>query len=296
MSVDSRMTLFAKAFAPSHITGFFQIFTNGSTGAGINTNDGAVTEVEITKGRAHSITVEINGTLDTAPVSRQVLIAFEQKLADCQVKVRHHIFFPIGYGMGMSGAGAFSLSLAMNRALNCGFDYQQCMNIARQAEIAAGTGLGDVVAQQFCGLMYGQPPFPSFSVKQIALKPMWVVCAFFEPIETSAIIRDESWRSRINRAGEKCMRDIAQTPTLEQYLRSAREFTFETRLPSSDLMKVLESVPESSMAMLGQTAYIVTENVSDAVKKLMKFTDRIQVSALSSYGATEVLDLQREML
>ena len=287
---------YAKAFAPAHITGFFQIFNNGSTGAGINTSDGAVTEVEVIHDSSRNVFVEINGEPSSAPVSRRVLSFYENLLKDCSVRIRHHIYFPIGYGLGMSGAGAFSLSLALNSALKSGFSYKKCMDISRDAEISEGTGLGDVVAQQFSGLIYGLPPYPSFTVRQIFTKPLWVVCAFFEPIETSAIIRDEDWRKKINIAGEKCMYRISNNPSLSQYISSAREFTFETGLPSADLSRVLLEVPESSMAMLGQTAYVITENIGEAVKKLSAYSDRIQVSALGTFGATEVLDKRRDLV
>ncbi len=275
----------ARAFAPGHITGFFQIFSNGSTGAGLNPARGASAEVRLTRGKAPGVSIMINGELTDARVSRRVMQGYAQDLEDCFVEVRHQIDYPIGYGMGMSAAGAFSLSLALNEVLGATRSYKECMEIARQSDIHCGTGLGDVVAQQFPGLMMGLPPYPSMQARQIPNTRKYVVCGFFEPIETARIIRDESWKQAINASGERCMAELSADCTVENFMRLSREFTFQTNLASPDVRRVMEEVPECSMAMLGQTVFAVCDDAERVQAAFHRYTHRTNIAELSKDGA-----------
>lgn len=273
----------AEAFAPSHITGFFQIFPNGSTGAGLNTSIGARTRVEVLDGSES--TFIINGELSSAPVSKRVLQLFAEQLPTSALRITHEIGYPIGYGMGMSGAGAFSLSLALNAICGEPCSYEECMERAVRAEIDSGTGLGDVVAQQFEGVMVGLAPYPSRTVQIIPSEKRSVVCAFFEPLETKKIIRNEEWKQRINEVGAECMRLLLDDMTIPNFIELSRRFTFDTGLANDTVRRVLEAVPESSMAMLGQTAFAVTDDVEGICSRFSAFTDRIVVSSLAERGA-----------
>ena len=62
--------------------------------------------------------VLINGRESEAKTSRNVAESFLSKQKKkFYVKVLHSIELPIGYGLGLSGAGALSLSMALNEAL-----------------------------------------------------------------------------------------------------------------------------------------------------------------------------------
>ena len=272
------------AVSPSHITGFFQIFENGCTGAGVNTEHGARTRVRILDTSART-TVVLNGELSAAPVSNRVVQSFECHLRGRGVRVEHQISSPIGYGLGMSGSGAFSLALALNDALSSPLSYAECMELSVRAEIASGTGLGDVVAQQFEGVMFGLPPYPSRSVEVIPSTGLEVVCAFFAPLDTKSIIRDSGWKARINAVGSECMQELMKNKTLSKFTALCRHFTFETGLASDELRRVLTAIPEASMAMLGQTAFVLTADAPLARAKLSKFTNRIQTAKPAAQGA-----------
>ncbi len=280
----------ASACAPSHLTGFFQIFDNGSTGAGLNTADGAITEVEIGEEAWVEPSIAINGDDSEAPVSRRVIEKFRPQFSAAGVamgslKIRHRIRYPIGYGLGMSGAGAFSLALALNELLEHGLSYSECMELAVLAEIESGTGLGDVVAQQFTGVMIGMPPYPSRSVELLPHQNEKVVCAFFEPLDTGKIIRDADCKKRINQAGARAMAALLAERTLTHFMGLCRAFTFETGLASPQLQEVLQAVPESSMAMLGQTAFALTNDYRRIEAEFRRFTNRVVVSELASFPA-----------
>ena len=278
--------LTASAFSPSHITGFFRIFPNGSTGAGLNTDQGVKSRVRLITDGKGTLKIFINGAFnENAKVSVRVVNGYADYIRDSSLEIQHSILSPIGYGLGMSGAGALSLSIALNNVLGQPLDVLKCMEIARISEIQSGTGLGDVVAQQFSGVMMGMPPYPSESVKEIPHSGEKVICGFFAPIETGKIIRDESWKEKINSIGAECMEELSRNFTLEEFVRLSRYFTFETGLASEELNKVLTAMPNSSMAMLGQTVFILSKDVESVVKQLSEFTNRISISDISSSGA-----------
>ena len=132
------------AQSPGHITGFFMIFPNGSTGAGLSIEGGMKTTVR----SAAKDSFHMNGKRQNLPVSKEVLRIFREETGALgKVTVRHSTKFPIGYGLGISGAGALSLALALNELFKTKIGKAQLTEIAKRAEIKCGTGLGDVIAE-----------------------------------------------------------------------------------------------------------------------------------------------------
>jgi pantoate kinase len=275
-----------RAFAPAHITGFFVIYPNGSTGAGVNLQVGAETEIALYQGSGET-TIEINGKDRNAPVSRKVLEVFQPHLEGRHITSSTTTSFPVGFGFGMSGAGSFSFSLALNDALQAGKSYTECMQIAAAAEIECGTGLGTVMTQQYSGFLIGDAPYPSRSARRIACEEDTVVCCFLEAIETGTIIRDAGWKEKINAIGNECMEEINREPTVSKFTQLARYFTFETGLASEPVRRIMHEVDKASMAMLGQTLYAVVHRseAADIERAFRKHTDRTQVVALGDRAA-----------
>lgn len=185
----------------------------------------------------------------------------------------------------MSGAGAFSLALALNKSSNSQLSFDQCMYIAMRAEIKAGTGLGDVIAQKYHGLMIGLPPYPSRSVEIIETNKKFVGCGFFAPISTGKIIRDSSWKEKINAIGAECMEELEKDKSYKKFIELCRYFAISTGLASMDVKRVMDSLPESSMAMLGQSVFILTETQQEAITLLKPHCERVEVSEISCKGA-----------
>lgn len=276
----------SRAFAPSHITGFFQIFPNGSTGAGLNTDKGAFTTVSLgARDASPSVDIFINNSPSEAPVSRAVLRYFDGVLPEQSLTIHHEIQYPIGYGTGMSGAGAFSLSLALNDLLGSPFTYDECMEFAVQSEISSGTGLGDVIAQRYHGIMIGLPPYPSRTVKTIPSDKEFVVCGFFAPLDTKTIIRDPSWKETISRIGGECMAELEKDLSVTKLIELCRYFTEKTGLANDQVREVMAAIPESSMAMLGQSIFVITDNPAEAETKLLRYTERVTTARVTKTGA-----------
>jgi len=276
----------SKAFAPARITGFFMIFEGGSTGSGVNLADGATTEVTIGDDKGE-FDITVNGADTQAKVSRRVFEAFASDIDGRSVRAKTETTFPVGYGLGMSGAGAFSLSLALNSALGGKRSYQQCAQIATEAEIFCGTGLGTVMNQQFCGFLIGNEPYPSRSARQIICPEDKVVCCFLNPIETGSIIRDPGWKDRINSIGKECMSEINRDPNIPNFTLLARHFALSTGLANDTLRAIMDDVKVACMAMLGQTLFAVVrgEDANTVAEQFRRYSPRVQISGLGDRPA-----------
>ena len=194
----------------------------------------------------------------------------------------------MGFGVGMSGAGSFSLSLALNKLLETNFSYKECMEIAAKAEIHCGTGLGTVMTQQYFGFMIGEEPYPSKTAEIIPCEEDTVVCAFMQPIETGKIIRDAEWKKKINQIGLQCMKEIVKDKTIKKFIELSRHFTLETGLASSQLVEIMQIVPQASMAMLGQTLFaVVKSNEANEIKNIFdKFANTVKIVKLGTKAAS----------
>lgn len=272
----------ATSQSPGSITGFFAIFKNGSTGASLNIAEGMKTKVTTAKKDSFMI----NGKKTNLPVSKKVLELFRKKTkCNKKVKIEHKTKFPIGFGLGISGAGALSLALALNKALKTKLKKSEAVKIASQAEIECGTGLGDVTAEQFHGLLIGKKPYPSKKAWIITPKEKYVVLGFFKPIKTKKIIRSKKWKKKINKIGLKCMEEIEKEKTAANFTKLARKFTLETGLATPKIKKVILEIDKASMSMLGETIFIITNKPKNEIKKLKKYCKKIIVAKVAKKGA-----------
>lgn len=276
----------ATAYAPAHITGFFKIYPNGSTGAGVNLEEGVTTTVFAKPAKKQEIKILINGKKMRADTSKTVIKKFlALKKQKFEIRVFHKTRLPIGYGLGASGAGALSLALALNKALATRFGFKAAQKIAANAEIENWTGLGDVYAQEFHGLIRGLAPFPSKKAANIPTKATHCVCAFFAPIKTSKIIRSKNWKQKVNKTGTYCMNEISKNPIAENFTRLSRVFSIESMLATKKVRQAMEAIPSASQAMLGSTAFVLTNNPNKISKQLKKFSKRILASRIAKHGA-----------
>ena len=269
-------------YSQGHVTGFFKIYPNGSTGAGFNIVKAMKTEVNLTKASKNSYKIFINGKKENAITSKIVL---EKCLRETKEKysitVNHSTKFPIGYGLGLSGAGALSLAETLNGAAKLGLSKKEVVKIAAQADIEAGTGLGDVIAEQFNGVMIGKAPYPSRKVVKIKNNYKFAVFGFFGALSTKKIIRNSKWKKKINEIGSYCMRKLNKKKNIENFLHLSRVFSIETNLASKKVRKVMNLFPESSMAMLGNTVFVLTNNPKKVEKELKKFTTKTRIGRIS---------------
>jgi pantoate kinase len=256
-----------RAYAPAHITGFFEIVLDddslhmGSRGCGVVLEHGVTTEVTL----SDTTQVEINGSVDEAPTTRHVV----DKLAVAPVTVESSFDIPVGCGFGASGAGALSTAHGLNELFSLGLSDNGIAQVAHVAEVECGTGLGDVAAQSYGGLVIrleaGAPGVGL--VDRIPVDDVMVEYVALGPISTKSVLHDPERRKHINRAGRKALKNLLQTPSLYSFIRASREFSVEVDLMTDKVLDMVEAVEVeggfASMAMLGEAVFAV--NGGDAL-------------------------------
>lgn len=259
------------AFVPGHITGFFEIFDSedpgkaGSKGAGVVLDKGVYTTVKLREG--DGVSVKLNGEICDCPVTKaaveDVLGPSHEKFS---VEVFHESELPMKYGFGISGAGAFGSTLAINRALGLDLTLNQCGAIAHRAEVINRTGLGDVIAQSVGGLVIRTEPGAPGTGKtdQIFSDKRIVTFIVGEEMDTKSILLDRTKKARINTFGRECLIKLLKKPTPENFLELSRNFAINTKLIDKKVHTAVSALEKegisSSMSMLGNTVFTLTSD------------------------------------
>ncbi|NYT00995.1 MAG: hypothetical protein GKB99_04660 [Methanocellales archaeon] len=253
-----------RAYAPSHITGFFEICENsnqkymGSRGCGFTLQAGVTTEVTVDEGRG--ISVIINEANVEAPTTRSVV----RKLASERlVEVLSKTDVPIGCGFGASGAGALSTALALSYAMSLNLSYNGAAEVAHVAEIENKTGLGDVIAQTQGGVIIRREPgAPGIGkVDKIPVKDLEINHVVLGDISTKDVLGDKRSKIRINRAGKAAIKELLKRPTIQNFMLLSKRFAIESGLMSDFGIEIVEAVEScggmASMAMLGEVIFSI---------------------------------------
>jgi len=283
----------ARAFAPGHLTGLFQIcvepenpILKGARGSGVSLAQGTYTTVNAEPSEAPSHRVFINGEeMRDAVISENVLSKYLPRLAEpYRVVVEHVIETPLTAGFGSSGGGALSLSLALNKALGTGFTRVEAAQIAHVAEIECGTGLGSVFAADSGGfgvLYIPGAPGVGEAMHYEGSDGLSVIYLHYGPIPTREALGDPGLRRRINELGGSYVDELHRELTPERFMSYSRQFTEHVGLVTPRLRKVFDATdPEGytfTMAMFGEVAFtlqrreyvepilgLLRERVSDA--------------------------------
>ncbi len=252
--------MIGKAFAPSHITGFFYAHDDpdpmkmGSCGCGFTLEAG----VHTAAWPSNSTEVYVDGVPSEASTTRTVI----ELLTGKPVHVESDMDMPVGGGFGASGAGAFSTAMAVNTALDLGKTYNELAYAAHVAEVKNRTGLGDVAGMTLGGLVIRLAPGAPFTLDRIPVEARDIYCVHFGPISTKSVLSDPKEKALINGAGKKCLKELLKEPTFESFMRLSRRFSVDTGLISSRALDAVEAVEAfdgmASMAMLGDTVFATT--------------------------------------
>ncbi|MDF1534573.1 MAG: pantoate kinase [Methanosarcinaceae archaeon] len=282
----------ARAFAPAHITGFFEIHPHddsrrmGSTGCGIVLDRGVETTI-VVNDSINQTTVKLNGSI----VQEGAIHTVVEMLTDVPLMVESTADVPIGCGFGASGAGALGAAHALNRALSLDLTAEQLTETAHVAEVKNGSGLGDVIAQSHGGIVIrthpGAPPFGE--IERIPVNDYKVLCIVLGEISTKSVLEDTRVVCQINSAGRDALKALLKAPTIENFMIRSREFAIETGLVSERALDIIETVESAggmaSQAMLGDTVFaIVTMESENEVREAMKNIGGVLEYHVSSFG------------
>jgi len=230
----------------------------GSRGAGLALSEG----VTVTVRPASETSVSLNGEATSVAAVESVLAALE---ASADVRARTEL--PVGSGFGVSGAMALGTALAANDAFARGLSTYELATVAHGAEVQAGTGLGDVVAQLHGGvpirLESGGPQRNRMDAVPARSRVEYVT---FGELSTAEVIGGET--EAISRAGERALATLVREPTLPTLFEASRTFAREADLLTDEvraaITDVTEAGGEATMGMLGATVVALDTGLSDA--------------------------------
>jgi pantoate kinase len=254
----------ASAFVPAHVTAFFSVHRHedptraGSRGAGITLSDGVTTRVEPTDETRILLDGEV---VDIPPVAR-VLDA-----VDVTARVDIEADLPMGSGFGVSGAAALGTALAANRTAERGYTENELIRTAHVAEVEAGTGLGDVVAQARGGAPIRlEPGAPGYGELDGVPETARIEYVSFGDLPTAEVISGET--ASLSAAGESALDALREEPTLPRLFALGHEFAREADLLVPEVAAAIEAVADAggaaTMAMLGRTVVALDSGLSDA--------------------------------
>jgi pantoate kinase len=258
------MTDVATAFVPGHITGFFTKDADpdptkaGSRGGGLTLSDGVTVTVRPSD---HPETYLGGDPVEMGAVDR-VLDAL-----DVSAQVRGVTDLPLGSGFGVSGAMALGTALATNAAFERKLSERELTTIAHGAEVQAGTGLGDVVAQARGGAPIRlEPGGPQDNELDGIPARSRVEYHVIGQLSTDDVLADAG--DQLTQAGTRALSMVVGEPTLDTFMRAARQFSREADLITPDVREVILDVSDAggtaAMAMLGRTVFALGTGLSDA--------------------------------
>ena len=294
----------AKAFAPGHLTGLFQICTEGNDplrwgarGSGVSITRGVLTHVtvEASDRPTHDIYIDDEHMID-AYVSENVLSKYQPLIFEpLNITVHHTIDTPITAGFGSSGGGALSLSLVLNEVLETGMTRVDAAQIAHIAEIECKTGLGSVFAADNggFGVLY-EPGAPGIGkgVLMEDTSDLAVVYVYYGPIHTKEALSNPDLVRKINQLGRTYVDELYRELTAERFMHYSRRFTEHVGLATKRIRALFKHMDAYgitfTMANFGEVAFSVLhkERAEEAVDILLEWGADPVLCSVDEHGAT----------
>ena len=280
------------AFAPAHISGFFEPVINkhdisrtGSRGSGLSISLGATSTVTINIKQSQQITTMINKKIAPMPVTALAL----QKLigtTPLQIQVSTQLDLPTGQGFGLSAAGALSATLACAKLLEK--PRESALEAAHFAEVSLQTGLGDVIGSSFGGIeIRKEPGLPPWGlIEHIPGVYQVVLCIIDKQIKTKSILSNPILMKKIQHYGQFCTLKILEKPSVENMFYLSKWFAQQTGLLSPKIQSALDVVKDvghASQCMLGNSIFAIGDT-EKLIHRLSSF-GRIFVSSIDVQGA-----------
>jgi pantoate kinase len=258
------MTHVSQAFVPGHVTGFFTSDPDpdptkaGSRGGGLTLSEGVTVTVRASD---HPETYLNGDPIEVDAVDR----VLDSVAADAQVRAVTDL--PLGSGFGVSGGMALGAALAVNDAFERNLSERELTTIAHGAEVQAGTGLGDVVAQARGGVPIRlEAGGPQDNVLDGIPDRSRVEYHVIGELATDDVLADAG--DALTQAGTRALSMVVGEPTLDTFMRASRKFSREADLITPAVRDVILDVSDAggtaAMAMLGETVFALGTGLSDA--------------------------------
>jgi len=281
----------AAAFAPGHISGFFEpiydqdVTRTGSRGAGINISLGAVSEVFAESSTKQDFEIYVNNRESSAPV---IKLALKYMLMDnpIRVTVKTGLDLPVRQGFGMSAASALSATYALAKIT--GVSKNEAMKASHFAEVQLRTGLGDVMASCFGGVEIrksaGLPPWGV--IEHIPGKYDLVLCIVGKKLDTKKILSDSTKAIKIVDYGKYCTKKLLESPSIETFFSLSQTFAKKTDLADKRVLEAIDAANQfgmASMCMLGSSIFAIGK--TDELCKSLSSFGKVYVCSVDECGA-----------
>jgi pantoate kinase len=285
----------ATAFVPGHVTVFFSAHPDedprraGSRGAGLALADGVRVTVRVPSAtdrdggeRAEGDDEQaVDASADDRPASaadRVTLNGDPTRVAPVGrvldglgappgTTVVADSPLPLGTGFGVSGGLALGTALAADAAVGSTRTENELVELAHTAEVAAGTGLGDVVAQARGGVPVRLDPGvpPRGRLDGLPARPRLEYVSFGD-LSTERVLEGDT--TRLTAAGERALDRLRGEPTLARLFTAGRTFAREADLLVPEVAEAVEAVGETggeaTMAMLGRSVVALGDGLTAA--------------------------------
>jgi pantoate kinase len=253
-----------RAFVPGHVTGLFSVHPHedprraGSRGAGCCLSAGVTVSVRPDR----SGEVVLGGRAVELEAAMRVLDTLGVEAGVCAETA-----LPVSAGFGVSGATALGTALTANTRFELARTENELVGIAHAAEVAAGTGLGDVVAQARGGVPIRlEPGAPAHGELDCIPARGRIEHVTFGELSTADVLGGST--RDLSRAGERALSTVLDGPTFERLLAASRTFADEADLLTPPVQEAIDAVGaaggEAAMAMLGDTVVARGTGLSDA--------------------------------
>ncbi len=273
----------AVAFAPGHISGFFQpvydkknIYKTGSRGAGFSVVLGAISHVSIEQADYQKIVTYLNGKLIDSTLTNYCL---HHLVGDIKrnIIVKTRLELPLSQGFGMSAASALSIAYAAATCLK--IPLEDAVKAAHAAELKLKTGLGDVIGSLKGGFeirsIPGLPPYGA--IKNMYKSQDIVLCVVGKGLATKNILLDKEKQKTIDGLGGFCTDELIRSPSIEHFFTLSEHFARKTGLATEYVIQAIDAAKTyglASMCMLG-TAVFAAGNTKKLVEALKEFGEVI---------------------
>lgn len=240
-----------RAYAPGSITGLFA----PAPPDGDDTSMGASFAI------ADGVTVDVRPASETTITIAEKAASLEpvtRLLNELGVQAEAAVtpVIPLGHGFGASGAATLATAIAAAEEFGLDWSRDRLVHTAHRAELAAGTGQGDVFIQDRGGIVWS-------TGGKIDRCPVDASIEYSTAggMATSEILADEELMATARRAGIRHLERLPTPPTLESLATHARAYLeetgFATPFVNRELARVDASGGTGSMALFGESVFAV---------------------------------------
>ncbi len=257
-------SIFSPKLRSGVVDGEVRLDRVGARGGGFSLVKGSETWVKIVPDESDKTEVRVNEDIRNFPPSIEAAEEMRRRYGITgRIEIKHRIHVPIGSGFGTSASSAAGVILAISSLLDQGITLSEVIRITHEIELRCRTGLNSEVGLMTGGLVIvlreGSPPRSIIDNIPIPSN-VKLVAVVAGPMETPDSLSELSKLEEVEKLGDKYLSMILKNPTLKNFFKYAREFSYESGFVSErveEIFKIFEKLPVIGYAqnMLGEAAH-----------------------------------------